>query len=79
MPGASYPTNGWLLAIIAMRGFMGRSIPIAVQRRCLRPCIGIGELLKSGWKPKRTIVFGSWDAEEEGLIGSTEWGEAACA
>jgi N-acetylated-alpha-linked acidic dipeptidase len=36
---------------------------------------GIGELLKSGWKPKRTMVFGSWDAEEEGLIGSTEWGE----
>jgi N-acetylated-alpha-linked acidic dipeptidase len=36
---------------------------------------GMGELLKSGWKPKRTIVFGSWDAEEEGLIGSTEWGE----
>ena len=36
---------------------------------------GMGELLKSGWKPKRTIVLGSWDAEEEGLIGSTEWGE----
>jgi N-acetylated-alpha-linked acidic dipeptidase len=36
---------------------------------------GLGELLKTGWKPKRTIVFGSWDAEEEGLIGSTEWVE----
>jgi N-acetylated-alpha-linked acidic dipeptidase len=36
---------------------------------------GLGELLKSGWKPRRTIVIGSWDAEEEGLIGSTEWGE----
>ena len=36
---------------------------------------GIGALLKSGWRPKRTIVFGSWDAEEEGLMGSTEWGE----
>jgi N-acetylated-alpha-linked acidic dipeptidase len=36
---------------------------------------GIGGLLKSGWKPKRTIVFGSWDAEEEGLIGSTEFVE----
>jgi N-acetylated-alpha-linked acidic dipeptidase len=36
---------------------------------------GIGELLKAGWKPKRTLVFASWDAEEEGLIGSTEWGE----
>jgi N-acetylated-alpha-linked acidic dipeptidase len=36
---------------------------------------GFGELLKSGWKPKRTIVFGSWDGEEEGLMGSTEWVE----
>jgi N-acetylated-alpha-linked acidic dipeptidase len=36
---------------------------------------GIGELLKSGWKPKRTLVFCSWDGEEEGLMGSTEWAE----
>jgi N-acetylated-alpha-linked acidic dipeptidase len=36
---------------------------------------GIGVLLKHGWKPKRRIVFCSWDAEEEGLIGSTEWAE----
>jgi N-acetylated-alpha-linked acidic dipeptidase len=36
---------------------------------------GVGELLKSGWKPRRTLVFGSWDGEEEGLIGSTEWVE----
>jgi N-acetylated-alpha-linked acidic dipeptidase len=36
---------------------------------------GLGALLKQGWKPKRRIVVGSWDAEEEGLIGSTEWAE----
>jgi N-acetylated-alpha-linked acidic dipeptidase len=36
---------------------------------------GIGQLLKSGWRPRRTIVFASWDAEEEGLIGSTEYAE----
>ena len=36
---------------------------------------GIGALLHQGWRPKRTIVFASWDAEEEGLIGSTEWVE----
>jgi N-acetylated-alpha-linked acidic dipeptidase len=36
---------------------------------------GLGELLKQGWKPGRTIVIGSWDAEEEGLMGSTEWAE----
>ncbi len=35
----------------------------------------IGELVKSGWKPKRTIVYAAWDAEEQGLIGSTEWVE----
>lgn len=36
---------------------------------------GIGQLLKTGWRPRRTLVFASWDAEEFGLVGSTEWGE----
>lgn len=36
---------------------------------------GVGALLHKGWRPKRTLVFCSWDAEEEGLIGSTEWVE----
>ena len=36
---------------------------------------GIGALLHQGWRPRRTIVFCSWDAEEEGLVGSTEWVE----
>jgi len=36
---------------------------------------GLGELLKGGWRPQRSIVFGSWDAEEQGLIGSTEYAE----
>jgi N-acetylated-alpha-linked acidic dipeptidase len=36
---------------------------------------GFGSLLKSGWKPRRTIVLCSWDGEEYGLIGSTEWVE----
>src|SRR5713226_2011229 len=36
---------------------------------------GFGQLLKSGWKPRRSVVLCSWDAEEEGLIGSTEWAE----
>ena len=36
---------------------------------------GLGQLLKTGWKPRRTIVLCSWDAEEYGLIGSTEFAE----
>lgn len=34
-----------------------------------------GQLLKNGWQPRRTIIMCSWDAEEYGLIGSTEWAE----
>jgi len=36
---------------------------------------GIGALVKQGWRPRRTIVLAAWDAEEQGLIGSTEWVE----
>jgi N-acetylated-alpha-linked acidic dipeptidase len=36
---------------------------------------GVSSLLKQGWRPKRSLLFCSWDAEEEGLIGSTEWVE----
>jgi N-acetylated-alpha-linked acidic dipeptidase len=36
---------------------------------------GFGALLKQGWKPRRTIVMCSWDGEEYGLLGSTEWAE----
>jgi N-acetylated-alpha-linked acidic dipeptidase len=39
----------------------------------------LGVALKAGWKPKRTIILGSWDAEEYGLVGSTEWAEANAA
>ncbi|HXM50767.1 MAG TPA: M28 family metallopeptidase [Pyrinomonadaceae bacterium] len=40
---------------------------------------GLGQLMKSGWKPGRSIILGSWDAEEQGLIGSTEWAEENAA
>uniref|UniRef100_A0A8C9VRE3 Glutamate carboxypeptidase 2 n=1 Tax=Scleropages formosus TaxID=113540 RepID=A0A8C9VRE3_SCLFO len=34
-----------------------------------------GTLVGRGWRPRRTIIFASWDAEEFGLLGSTEWAE----
>ncbi len=40
---------------------------------------GLGQLMKSGWKPGRSIILCSWDAEEQGLIGSTEWAEENAA
>src|SRR5262245_24902752 len=34
-----------------------------------------GDMMKAGWRPRRTLLFVSWDGEEQGLLGSTEWGE----
>jgi N-acetylated-alpha-linked acidic dipeptidase len=53
----------------------GAADPNSGTAAMLESVAGVGELLRSGWKPKRTLIFASWDAEEEGLIGSTEWGE----
>ena len=49
--------------------------PLAGNVAMLQEAKSIGQLLKTGWRPKRTIVYASWDAEEPGLIGSTEWAE----
>jgi N-acetylated-alpha-linked acidic dipeptidase len=54
----------------------GASDPISGMIAEMEEARAIGELAKTGWKPKRTIVYCAWDAEEEGLIGSTEWVEA---
>ena len=53
----------------------GADDPLSGQVAMLEEARGISELVKNGWKPKRTIVFAAWDAEEPGLIGSTEWVE----
>jgi N-acetylated-alpha-linked acidic dipeptidase len=54
----------------------GAEDPLSGQVAMLAEAKGIGDLAKTGWRPKRTIVFCSWDGEEEGLMGSTEWVEA---
>jgi len=53
----------------------GADDPISGQAALLEEARGIGELVKTGWKPKRTLVYCAWDGEEPGLLGSTEWAE----
>ena len=53
----------------------GASDPLSGIVAEMEEARAIGELAKTGWKPKRTIVYAAWDAEEEGLMGSTEWVE----
>jgi N-acetylated-alpha-linked acidic dipeptidase len=53
----------------------GADDPVSGASALLETARTLGEMLKHGWKPKRTIRFAFWDAEEFGLVGSTEWVE----
>ena len=53
----------------------GAEDPISGLVAVMEEARGMSELVQQGWKPKRTIIFCAWDAEEPGLIGSTEWAE----
>ena len=75
IPGTEYPDE-WVTAGNHRDAWAyGTVDPNSGTAAMLEAVRGVGALLKQGWRPKRTIVFGSWDAEEEGLIGSTEWAE----
>src|SRR5207244_13486472 len=54
----------------------GASDPVSGLVAVLEEARGLGELRKSGWRPKRTVIYAVWDGEEPGLLGSTEWAEA---
>jgi N-acetylated-alpha-linked acidic dipeptidase len=53
----------------------GANDPLSGQAAMLEEAKAVGELVKTGWKPKRTIVYCAWDGEEPALLGSTEWVE----
>ncbi|HWD67871.1 MAG TPA: transferrin receptor-like dimerization domain-containing protein, partial [Caulobacteraceae bacterium] len=76
MPGASDPGQ-WIVRGNHRDGWVfGAQDPLAGQTALMEEAKSIGDLVKSGWRPARTIVYASWDGEEPGLLGSTEWAEA---
>jgi N-acetylated-alpha-linked acidic dipeptidase len=54
----------------------GAQDPISGQVALLEEARSLGELVKQGWKPRRTVIYCAWDGEEPMLLGSTEWAEA---
>ena len=73
--GAAFPDE-WVIRGNHHDGWVnGAEDPIAGQVALLEEARSLGELLKSGWKPKRTIIYCAWDGEEPGLLGSTEFAE----
>ena len=78
IPGKDFPDE-WVLRGNHHDAWVnGAEDPISGQVSLLEEAKSIGKLLKTGWKPKRTIIYCSWDGEEEGLFGSTEWVEDTC-
>jgi N-acetylated-alpha-linked acidic dipeptidase len=73
--GSQYPDDQVVVGNHRDAWVYGAVDPNSGTAAMLESVHGVGALLKQGWRPKRTIVFCSWDAEEEGLIGSTEWVE----
>jgi N-acetylated-alpha-linked acidic dipeptidase len=53
----------------------GANDPISGMVTVMEEARAVGELAKTGWRPKRTLVYCAWGAEEPGLLGSTEWVE----
>ncbi len=75
LTGAEFPDE-WV-----MRGnhhdawVNGAADPVSGQAAMMEEARAIGALAKTGWKPRRTIMYCAWDGEEPGLMGSTEWVE----
>jgi N-acetylated-alpha-linked acidic dipeptidase len=53
----------------------GATDPLAGNVALMAEAKAIGGLVQQGWRPRRTLVYASWDGEEPGLLGSTEWAE----
>ncbi len=73
--GSEYPGDWVVVGNHRDAWSFGAVDPSSGTAAMLEAVHGVGALLREGWRPKRTIVFASWDAEEEGLVGSTEWVE----
>ncbi len=75
MPGSEFPDE-WVLRGNHHDAWVnGADDPVSGMVATMEEMRALGELRKQGWRPRRTLIYAAWDAEEQGLIGSTEWAE----
>lgn len=75
LPGSESPDE-WVIRGNHMDGWVfGAGDPLSGMVALMEEARAVGALARTGWRPKRTIVYAGWDAEEPGLLGSTEWVE----
>ena len=75
LPGSTYP-NEWVVRGNHHDAWVnGAQDPASGMSVELEEARALGQLVKQGWRPQRTVVYAAWDGEEQGLLGSTEWVE----
>jgi N-acetylated-alpha-linked acidic dipeptidase len=79
LPGSVEPDR-WIVRGNHHDGWVfGATDPLSGTIAMMSEAKAIGQLVKEGWRPRRTLIYASWDGEEPGLIGSTEWAETHAA
>ncbi len=75
IPGSELPDQ-WVMRGNHHDGWVfGASDPLSGQVALMAEAKAIGALLRTGWRPRRTLIYASWDGEEGGMLGSAEWAE----
>ncbi len=75
IPGSEYPDEWVVRGNHHDAWVYGADDPVSGLAALMEEAKAIGELLKTGWRPKRTLVYCAWDGEEPALLGSTEYVE----
>jgi N-acetylated-alpha-linked acidic dipeptidase len=79
IPGSEWPDQ-WVIQGNHHDAWVnGADDPVSGMADEMEEARALGEMLKQGWRPKRTLVLAAWDGEEPGLLGSTEWAEEHAA
>ena len=75
IPGSEFPDEWIIYGNHHDAWVNGAMDPVSGNAALMETARAVAAALKEGWRPRRTLIFASWDAEEWGLIGSTEWAE----
>jgi N-acetylated-alpha-linked acidic dipeptidase len=75
IPGSTFPDE-WIVRANHYDAWVnGAADPVSGASAQLEEMRALGEMLRQGWRPKRTVIYAFWDGEEQGWLGSTEWAE----
>ena len=77
--GAAFPDESIIIGSHRDAWVFGAADSVSGHVSMMSVARAFGEMMKTGWRPRRSILFVSWDGEEPGLLGSTEWVEDLAA